>query len=136
MSPNESPRHGPLRHGPGRRPGAPPRRLGELRRPDSAHEPAKPVPAATAGTGHTGKRAAMVSLRYGLPAVVVLAGLIAMAFGTDNSLEGGAGLVSAGLAIWFVNWLFRIGAEGDAEREAEERAREYFDRHGRWPDES
>jgi hypothetical protein len=23
---------------------------------------------------------------------------------------------------------------GDREREAEDRAREYFDRHGRWPD--
>jgi hypothetical protein len=78
----------------------------------------------------------MAWLRYVLPAAVVLAGLIAMAFGTDNSLEGGAGLVSAGLAIWFVNWLFRIGAEGDADRDAEERAREYFDLHGHWPDES
>ncbi len=77
----------------------------------------------------------MLALRYGLPALVVLAGLVAMMFGTDTSLEGGAGLVSAGLAIWFVNWLFRIGAEGDAERDAEERARDYFDRHGHWPDE-
>ncbi len=77
----------------------------------------------------------MFALRYGLPAIVVLAGLVAMAFDTTTSLEGGAGLVSAGLAIWFVNWLFRIGAAGDAERDAEERAREYFDRHGHWPDE-
>ncbi len=77
----------------------------------------------------------MLALRYGLPAIVVLAGIVAMTVGTDTSLEGGAGLVSAGLAIWFVNWLFRIGAEGDAERDAEERAREYFDRHGYWPDE-
>jgi hypothetical protein len=76
----------------------------------------------------------MVFVRYVLPAVVVAAGLIAMAFGTDISLEGGAGLVSAGLAIWLVNWLYRIGARGDAERDAEDRAREYFDRHGRWPE--
>ena len=35
--------------------------------------------------------------------------------------------------IFFVNWLFRAGTSGDREREAEEAAREYFDRHGRWP---
>lgn len=85
--------------------------------------------------GRTRGDVAMIGLRYVLPGLVVLAGLIAMSFGTDTSLEGGAGLVSAGLAIWFVNWLFRIGATGDAERDAEEAAREYFDRHGRWPDE-
>lgn len=76
----------------------------------------------------------MIFIRYVLPALVVVAGLVAMAFGTDVALEGGAGLVSAGLAIYMINWLFRIGARGDAEREAEERARDYFDRHGRWPE--
>lgn len=73
-------------------------------------------------------------LRYGLPGVVVLAGVIAMSFATTNALEGGAGLVSAGLAIWFLNWLFRVGARGDVERDAEDRARDYFDHHGRWPE--
>jgi len=77
----------------------------------------------------------MIGLRYVLPAVVVVGGIVAMSFGTDTALEGGAGIVSAGLAIWFVNWLFRIGTTGDAERDAEERAREYYDRHGHWPDE-
>lgn len=76
----------------------------------------------------------MLAIRYVLPAVVVLAGVVAMTFGSDTALEGGAGLISAGLAIWFVNWLFRLGARGDAEREAEDRARDYFDRFGRWPD--
>jgi len=73
-------------------------------------------------------------VRYVLPAVVVLGGLVVMAFGDENHLEGGAGIVSAGLAIFFVNWLFRAGISGDREREAEEAARDYFERHGRWPD--
>jgi hypothetical protein len=73
-------------------------------------------------------------LRYVLPAVVVLGGLVVMAQGDENHLEGGAGIVSAGLAIYFVNWLFRAGVSGDREREAEEAARDYFERHGRWPD--
>lgn len=128
------------RHGPPRRPGAPPRPLARLpQRPDASH-PRPPqqrvaavAPPQTApATPRVGPFTSFV--RYGLPATVVLAGVIAMCFGTDTSLEGGAGLVSAGLSIWFVNWLFRIGASGDEERDAEDRAREYYDQHGRWPD--
>jgi len=73
-------------------------------------------------------------LRYGLPVAVVLGGVVVMAFGSEPDLEGGAGLVSAGLGIYFLNWLFRIGATGDRERDAEDAAREYFTKHGRWPD--
>lgn len=73
-------------------------------------------------------------VRYVLPAVVVLAGIIVMALGSEADLEGGGGIVSAGIAVYLLNWLFRTGAAGDREREAEERAREYFDLHGHWPD--
>jgi len=72
-------------------------------------------------------------MRYGLPAVVTVGGLVVMFSGGENNTLGGAGIVSAGLAIYFVNWLFRIGAKGDREREREERAREHFDEHGSWP---
>jgi len=73
------------------------------------------------------------AVRYALPAAVVVGGLVVMSFGDENHLEGGAGIVSAGLAIFFLNWLFRAGISGDREREAEEAARDYFERHGRWP---
>jgi hypothetical protein len=73
-------------------------------------------------------------VRYVLPGVVVIAGLVVMSLGGESDLEGGAGIVGAGLAIFFLNWLFRAGASGEREREAEEAAREYFDSHGRWPD--
>ncbi len=76
----------------------------------------------------------LVLLRYVLPALVTIAGLVIMAMGTDTDLEGGAAIVSAGLAIFFLNWLFRAGVAGDRDRDAEDAAREYFDRHGRWPD--
>jgi hypothetical protein len=75
----------------------------------------------------------LVGIRYVLPVVVVLVGVVAMAFGGETDLEGGAGLVSAGLAIYFLNWLFRIGASGDRERDTEQAARDYFNEHGRWP---
>ena len=73
------------------------------------------------------------AFRYALPTVVTLAGAVIMSFGSEVDLEGGASIVSAGLAIYFVNWLFRIGVEGDREREREDAARDYFDEHGHWP---
>jgi hypothetical protein len=76
---------------------------------------------------------ALWAFRYALPTLVTLAGAVIMAFGSEVDLEGGASIVSAGLAIYFVNWLFRIGVEGDREREREDAARAYFDQHGRWP---
>jgi hypothetical protein len=80
-------------------------------------------------------RALIVALRYVLPALVVLGGLIVMAFGSEADLEGGAGIVSAGLAVYAMSWLYRASVDGDHVRDEEEAAREYFDAHGRWPDE-
>ena len=76
----------------------------------------------------------LTGVRYVLPAAVVIAGIVVMSLGSESELEGGAAIVSAGLAIYFLNWLFRMGAAGDREREREDAARDYFDRHGRWPD--
>jgi hypothetical protein len=78
----------------------------------------------------------MILLRYVLPAAVVGAGVVVMSLGSESELEGGAGIVGAGLAIFAMNWLIRASTKGDRERDREERAREYFDAHGRWPDEA
>ncbi|HEX3910225.1 MAG TPA: hypothetical protein VHW67_05935 [Solirubrobacteraceae bacterium] len=78
----------------------------------------------------------MFFIRYVLPALGVLAGLIVMALGGESNLEGGAGIVGASLAIYAMNWLYRASVEGDRERDAEEAAREYLDAHGHWPDEA
>jgi hypothetical protein len=72
-------------------------------------------------------------VRYILPAVVVVAGIVVMAMGGETQLEGGAAIAGAGLAVYFLNWLFRIGAAGEGERQAEDEARDYFSRHGHWP---
>ena len=74
------------------------------------------------------------TVRYVLPAVVVLAGVTVMSLGSETQLEGGASIVSAGLAIFLLNWLVRLGTAGERQRDLEDAAREYFDRHGRWPD--
>jgi hypothetical protein len=93
-----------------------------------------PKPAAQSTEAGEEPAGLMVLLRYVLPGIVVVAGIVVMALGSESDLEGGGGIISAGLAIFFINWLFRTGAAGDEEREAEDRAREYFDLHGRWPD--
>jgi hypothetical protein len=77
----------------------------------------------------------LVLVRYVLPAVVIVAGVIVMSLGGEADLEGGAGIVGAGIAIFAVNWLIRASAAGDRERDREQQARDFFDAHGRWPDE-
>lgn len=96
-----------------------------------------PARASDAGKAQrSGARWLLEGVRYALPAVVVLGGIVVMFLGSENDLEGGAGIVSAGLAIYFINWLFRQGVSGEGERDAEEAARDYFDQHGHWPGES
>jgi hypothetical protein len=75
-------------------------------------------------------------LRYGLPALLVVAGFVIL-FAVDGSIrwDGWAMCVGSGLAILLLNVLFRYGAKGDRERDEEDAAREYFGRHGHWPDE-
>jgi hypothetical protein len=77
----------------------------------------------------------MIGVRYVLPAVIALAGIVVLIF--DQSLIGLEGFVLfIGVAgsILLLNVLYRIGVSGDAERDREEAARTYFDEHGRWPD--
>ena len=75
------------------------------------------------------------ALRYGLPVVLVVAGFAILALVDDPiRWDGWAMCVGSGLSILLLNVLFRYGAQGDRERDAEESAREYFAEHGRWPD--
>ena len=64
-------------------------------------------------------------VRYGLPAGLIVAGFVLLF----------AMCLGAGLALYLLNWLFRLGATGDREREQEDAAREYLAEHGHWPDE-
>jgi hypothetical protein len=77
----------------------------------------------------------LLLVRYVLPAAIILAGAIAVSFGTEDSLYGGVSLIGAGLSVALLNWVYRIGVRGDADRADEDQARRYFDRFGRWPDE-
>src|ERR1700747_1646994 len=84
---------------------------------------------------HTPIGRGVVLVRYVLPAAVIIAGALVMSLGGEADLEGGAGIVGAGIAIFAVNWLIRASAAGDRDRDREQQARDFFDAHGRWPDE-
>ena len=78
----------------------------------------------------------LVAVRYVLPALIVVAGLIVILAGggEGSALHGGLGIIGGGIAVWLLSLFYRVGASGELERDAEEAARVYFDRHGRWPD--
>ena len=74
-------------------------------------------------------------VRFGLPVLICVGGIVAIAVEPNrNGLEGGILIVSAGLSVWLLNWLYRVGVAGERERDAEDEARAFFDRHGVWPD--
>ena len=75
-------------------------------------------------------------VRFGLPVLICVGGLVAIAIEPNkNGLEGGVLIVSAGLSVLLLNWLYRVGVAGEHERDQEDEARAFFDRHGVWPDE-
>jgi hypothetical protein len=75
------------------------------------------------------------AVRYGIPAVLFIAGTVIWAVGGNVGVAAGAMFISAATAVLLLNVLFRIGVEGDKARDREEEARRFFDEHGRWPDE-
>jgi hypothetical protein len=77
---------------------------------------------------------ALNAIRYGIPALLLIAGVVVSATAGGVGIAAGALFFSAGSAVLLLNVLHRMGVEGDKERDREEAAREYFDQHGRWPD--
>ncbi|MEA2320365.1 MAG: hypothetical protein QOD81_215 [Solirubrobacteraceae bacterium] len=77
-------------------------------------------------------------VRLWLPLGIIALGivLIAATGATPEAWEGGGAIIGAGLSVWLLNFFFRVGVQGDRERDAEDRARQYYDEHGHWPDEA
>jgi len=75
------------------------------------------------------------AVRYGVPLALVVAGVVfALIDHEGTGLETWAMFTGAGISVLLLNVLHRIGVAGDSERGREQRARDYFDEHGRWPD--
>jgi hypothetical protein len=81
-------------------------------------------------------RHALAATRLWLPLTIAVIGAAAIAIGRGHTVIAGAGVVllGIGLIVWMINWLFRMSIASNKDRDREEAAREYFDRHGRWPD--
>jgi hypothetical protein len=76
-------------------------------------------------------------VRYGIPLACIIAAVVfAIVDYEGTGLETWALFTGAGVSVLLLNVLHRMGVEGDSDRDREERAREYFDEHGRWPDQS
>ncbi|HEY4277753.1 MAG TPA: hypothetical protein VGM91_06010 [Conexibacter sp.] len=80
-------------------------------------------------------RNTIVAIRYLLPAVIVLVGLVLVAINPTANWEGGAAVIGAGLSVALLNLLHRIGVDGDRDRDREDEQRKFYDAHGYWPDE-
>jgi hypothetical protein len=90
-------------------------------------------------------RVLLAVTRIWLPLVIAAGGVVLIVLGHasvsqqagGHALEAGSGvaLLVVAIIVWMVNWMFRMSVESNREREVEEEAREYFDRHGYWPDE-
>jgi hypothetical protein len=89
-------------------------------------------------------RVLMAATRVWLPLTIAVAGVVLIVIGhgrysaltNTRSLESAAGvsLLLVALIVWMINWMYRLSVSSNQDRETEERAREYFDRTGRWPD--
>jgi hypothetical protein len=79
----------------------------------------------------------MFTVRYLLPLGIFLLGcaLLIVDGGGKTGWEGFFMATGAALSVLLLNALFRLGAAGDREREAEEAARDHMARTGHWPDE-
>ena len=82
------------------------------------------------------KQQVLFAVRYVVPALIALSGIVVMIAASDRDvgIEIGAMLVGAAIAVFLLNFFFRMGVSGDRDRDREEEARRYFDKHGHWPD--
>jgi hypothetical protein len=76
----------------------------------------------------------LLAVRYGIGAVMVIAGIVLLVAVPGTGVDGFAMAVGGGLAVVLINVLFRLGVSSDEERAREEEARRYFDEHGVWPE--
>ena len=83
------------------------------------------------------RRAVLIGIRVVLPASIVLAGLVALVAAAGPAGFGaGIVLIGVGLLVWLANLLARMSESSNADREREEAARRFMQRHGRWPNQA
>ncbi|ADB53820.1 hypothetical protein [Conexibacter woesei] len=74
------------------------------------------------------------AVRYGLPLLLTIVGVYLLETRADRWGGLGVMLVGTAVIVLMLNVLFRISIKSNRERSLEEQAREFYDRHGHWPD--
>jgi hypothetical protein len=76
------------------------------------------------------------AVRYGIPLAILVAGVVclALAGGDGNVTALGVLLVGVAGLVVLLGAIVRAGERSNQERVEEERAREFYDAHGRWPE--
>ncbi len=80
------------------------------------------------------RRIGLLLVRYGLPLAMAIGGIVALELG-DAAAGFGVVLIGCAGIVLLINVLFRLSIVSNRERAEEERAREEFERSGRWPGE-
>lgn len=80
------------------------------------------------------RRLGLIFVRYGVPLLMAAAGVVCLVIG-GNAAGAGVVLIGSAAIVFLLNVLFRMSLTSNRERDAEEQAREQFERTGRWPDE-
>ena len=76
----------------------------------------------------------LVFTRWVLPALIALAGVVlGVAGGSDTTAGIGTGLVGVAVILVLISLFMQLSTHSNEDREREEHARAFFDRHGRWP---
>jgi hypothetical protein len=77
-------------------------------------------------------------VRVWLPILIMVGGVIAIVAsgGSEAGWEGGVAIIAAGASVWLLNIIFRVGVQGERDRDAEDAARDFYAEHGYWPDEA
>ena len=83
------------------------------------------------------RRVLLGATRLWLPVTIAVIGVVAIVVGHGRTgvAAVGVGFVLIALIVWMINWMFRMSVASNADRDREERARDFFDRTGGWPDE-
>lgn len=100
--------------------------------------PAAPLSSEPPPARRTGlRRFGVITVRYLLPALLIIAGVVGIIIGHGRTSAAGAGVVFLGTALMVVltNWMFSLNVSSNTDREREEAARDFFSEHGYWPGE-
>jgi hypothetical protein len=77
----------------------------------------------------------MLVVCYGICAVMILCCVVMLFVSSANlGVYDFSMAVGGGLSVVLINFMFRLSLSSEDDRAEEERARDYFDEHGEWPE--